>query len=241
MRIRKYDWIFAIILLIGSTSSTAALHEFDWTGRLTVSGFVPGTNQSDPSTDSDPFTMRFEWLIDNGSSFSIGTPSGAALTTTGSFTILSLFGAGADKAMPLEILTSTAGLYPVGSTSFPPGMDPAFLATGNPLPLAEVLLVDPQTQINSVLSIDEISFDGSLLVYKMTEAPIPDPVTGLPVATLSGSFALLDLLNPAGADGIVSRDFVLNASISEIPLPAAFWLMGSALLGLMGYSRSRQV
>lgn len=231
--------IVGLILLIASTSASAALHEFDWTGRLTVSGFLPGTDQSDPSTDSDPLTMRFEWLIDSGSSFSIGTPSGAALTTTGNFTILSLFGAGVDKAMPLGIITSTAGLYPVGSTLFPPGVDPAFLATGIPLPLAEVVLNDPPTQINSVLNINEIFFDGSLLIYKLTEVPIPDPVNGVVAATLSGSFALLDLLSPTGADGIVSRDFILNASISEVPLPAAFWLMGSAVLGLMGYSRRR--
>ncbi len=238
MIIKKYGLALGLILLMGSTSLSAALHEFDWTGQLTVSGFRPGLDESDPSTDADPLTMRFEWQIDSDSSFSIGTPTGAALTTSGYFVILNLI-PGLHKVMPLDLITSTAGLYPVGSTSFPPGMDPAFLATGTPLPLAEVAMLDPQNSINSVLNVNEILFDGSLLVYKMTEVPQPDPITGISASSLSGNFALLDL--QGNSDGIVSRSFILNASISEVPLPAAFWLMGSAVLGFMGFSRNKRL
>ncbi|HXK57553.1 MAG: VPLPA-CTERM sorting domain-containing protein [Gammaproteobacteria bacterium] len=236
MKTIKIGSLLGILLLIGSASASAALHEFDWTGKTTVSGFVPGSG-TDPSDDSDPYTMRFEWLIDGGSSFTIGTPSGAPLTVSGNFTILSLFGAGADKELPVELITGVAALLPVGSRTFPPGMSPLFQAiagaSGNPDPLVEVPLMDAPSLIDSVLNINEILFDGSLLVYSITEVPQQNP----PLGTLSGSFALLDQFG--NNDGIISRDFVLHATISEVPLPAAFWLMGSALLGLMGISRRR--
>ena len=234
MKIIRIGSIAGILLLIGSASASAALHEFDWTGTITVSGFVPGSG-TDPSNDADPYTMRFEWLIDSGSSFTIGTPTGAPLMVSGSFTILSLFGAGADKELPVELITDVAALLPVGSRSFPPGMSPLFQAiagaSGNPVPLVEVPVMDAPSGIDSVLNINEILFDGSLLVYSITEVPQQNP----PLGTLAGSFALLDAFG--NNDGIIARDFVLNASISEVPLPAAFWLMGSALLGLMGFSR----
>ena len=95
-------------------------------------------------------------------------------------------------------------------------------ASGIPVPLVEVPVMDALSGIDSVLNINEILFDGSLLVYSITEVPQQNP----PLGTLAGSFALL---MPGNNDW---PGFLLNASISGSPAPAAF-LMGLHLLGPM--------
>jgi len=41
-------------------------------------------------------------------------------------------------------------------------------------------------------------------------------------------------------DQFVMDNFTYNESVSEVPVPAAVWLMGSGLLGLMGFSRKNK-
>jgi len=53
-------------------------------------------------------------------------------------------------------------------------------------------------------------------------------------------FIRLEILSNHGAScctGIMEIAFEEGSSVSEVPVPAAVWLMGSGLLGLMGFNR----
>jgi len=54
---------------------------------------------------------------------------------------------------------------------------------------------------------------------------------GTTVSIALNAAALADINAAAGSQ------FALGASVSAVPIPAAFWLLGSGLLGLIGYRR----
>lgn len=67
---------------------------------------------------------------------------------------------------------------------------------------------------------------------------LSDYVFGDELLTLGLQFELVDL-DPAG-DETGSSAIISNLEISQVPLPSALWLFGSALLGLRGVSRAGQ-
>lgn len=86
------------------------------------------------------------------------------------------------------------------------------------------------TEDISVLgSLDSILFSYSDILaagdYRFVAIAEPDRVAGLPN---TGSFTF------------VWSQYDLTASISAVPLPAAFWLFGSGMLGLIGMSRRKR-
>jgi hypothetical protein len=128
------------------------------------------------------------------------------------------------------VISRVADELPPGSATFPPGVVPKFEAHGNPV--VAVPFVEPGSLINSTMNITDIVFDGNKLVYDLTE--VPDPGSFNTLATI---FALMDGAISGVPDGSVSRPFELSAQVSAVPVPAAFWLMGSAVLGLIGFGR----
>ena len=63
-----------------------------------------------------------------------------------------------------------------------------------------------------------------------------------------GSYSIMNNIALGGGTGSFYElaDFAqfnadLNANLSTVPLPAAFWLFGSALIGLVGYRRRRKL
>ena len=57
----------------------------------------------------------------------------------------------------------------------------------------------------------------------------------IPVITNGGTYTFMHTINV----GNLSQLNSLELSVAAVPLPGAVWLMGSALLGMIGYSRRR--
>lgn len=76
---------------------------------------------------------------------------------------------------------------------------------------------------------------GAVDVFKLTK---DWTVNGL---TLSAGTLIIGLNDSAGTCGGDFDDFIVAASkTSPTPVPAAVWLLGSGLLGVMGFKRSRE-
>lgn len=64
--------------------------------------------------------------------------------------------------------------------------------------------------------------------------------------TLSGALSLVQLMAGdytvviAGLGGSGKGDYFFKTTASAVPLPAAFWLFGSAFMGMLGLRRSKQ-
>lgn len=84
---------------------------------------------------------------------------------------------------------------------------------------------------NSQLNITQLGNDGSFLSYSFTETPI-DFVTP---TFFNPGFYLFE----AKAAGDNTSSFAVT--ISAVPLPAAAWLFGSAILGFALFSTARRV
>jgi len=99
------------------------------------------------------------------------------------------------------------------------------------------------------------STPGSLigLAFGTQTFPTPDPVNGdQPIARLIfdvvGNAGTTDILlanNPLGWSPALTEPYVpgevtVEASVSPVPVPAAVWLFGSGLLGLVGVARRRR-
>ena len=61
--------------------------------------------------------------------------------------------------------------------------------------------------------------------------------TDTPIILEAGSYAI-SYLGVASLDNSLIS-FTVNATINEVPVPAAVWLFGSALMGLVGASRRK--
>ncbi|MCX2980868.1 VPLPA-CTERM sorting domain-containing protein [Halieaceae bacterium IMCC14734] len=88
-----------------------------------------------------------------------------------------------------------------------------------------------------------------LILYDDFEAQLGDSFDLLSAASLSGDFDLLTLALLGDGLGwetqlLIDVDAwgtdVLRVSVSQVPIPAAAWLFGSALIGLVGIKRKRR-
>ncbi|MCB1759862.1 MAG: hypothetical protein KDI68_08815 [Gammaproteobacteria bacterium] len=219
--------ILCATALLSGSATAAVQHVFDWTGILTITGFSPsGLNNPDGITS----TMRFEWVIDDDSSFTIGPAVTGPVTVEGNFTILNFLGPGTTRELPVEVISVIADELPPGSATFPPGVTPKYEAHGNPV--VAVPFVDPGSLIDSTMNITDMVFDGNVLTYDLTEVVNPGGF-----GSLAFVFASMDGAISGIPDGSISRPFDLNVTVSAVPIPAAVWLMGSAVLGLIGFGR----
>lgn len=69
---------------------------------------------------------------------------------------------------------------------------------------------------------------------------VVDAIAALPVWNAGGVFGNLPLRNYSGA-AITGANLAVVTNVSAVPVPAAAWLFGSGLLGLVGLVRKRQV
>jgi len=99
-------------------------------------------------------------------------------------------------------------------------------------------------------STETFRLDGGKLLAEGIQAIFTPPTSG-DNGVLEGSFdlSLLSLFDEAkGGDVItyltmscVNDEAIVDAHISAVPVPAAFWLFGSALIGFIGISRRTRV
>lgn len=80
----------------------------------------------------------------------------------------------------------------------------------------------------------DLRVDGTLYEdLKLNEFPL----LGLANSFIGNTFEFISL---ASADGHFSEEFYINTlEVSTVPVPAAAWLFGSALLGFFGFKRRR--
>jgi len=97
-----------------------------------------------------------------------------------------------------------------------------------------------QTATQFVVAIDPaLTFDSGYYVAKFGKYSLALK-NEVDLHNLVFDLTWLPLNNPQNAFlGLSHFDLIDGPSISEIPLPAAAWLFGSAFAGLMGFSRKR--
>lgn len=59
-------------------------------------------------------------------------------------------------------------------------------------------------------------------------------------ALFGNTFADISATGPQLQYGYTSADFVKSSELSPVPVPAAAWLFGSALIGFIGFRKSKQ-
>jgi hypothetical protein len=215
-----------VLSLFAMATQAAPLHTFNWTGQLSIIGFGPPP-LFQQNGDSDVFTTIMTWEIDNGSTMTIGTPSGASTQTSGSF---QLEGVPANlQVLPVTIITEiadfliSAGI--TGTVNIGPGLPGS--DTSGPS-LVTLPIVDATANLNTQLDFTRIITGPNSLIYEVTETP------NSALESLAGKFFLLDgsSCTPACPDGRISTRFTLDATVAEVPTPPIFWLMTLGLLGI---------
>jgi hypothetical protein len=100
-------------------------------------------------------------------------------------------------------------------------------------PVTEAITVQNVTWSNTIAAQltdlgDGILFFGAQGTHSWADAPVDGTI-------LNGTFSYAD----GSVNGNVIYEF--NPSISPVPVPAAVWLFGTALIGFVGMSRRRKV
>ncbi|MCB1759863.1 MAG: PEP-CTERM sorting domain-containing protein [Gammaproteobacteria bacterium] len=222
----------AALTLFAMASQAAPLHQFNWTGTLKITGFdiTSGSNFLNP--DNNLFTTRMEWTIDNGSSSTLGTPSGAPTVVSGALTLSSV--PAQISSLPVTIITNIADFLlssgvPAGPINFPPSFP---VASASGASLFTVPIVDAGSGLDTSLNFTYIETGPNSLIYDVTETPSMGSV-----GSLGFLFNNLDGSVSPPKDGIIQRGFVLNATVEEVPTgdvpaPATLLLVAPGLLGL---------
>ena len=145
------------------------------------------------------------------------------------------------KAFKIAVITIGALLFTAGNS------------WANTVVYEEVELFDTQTVLNDTFTV----IDAGTYIATLTDFEFPEPMdqSGMAVTTATellgslnapGSFTFdatpgeyfVSFFGEAGA----STSYVMyGIEISQVPLPAAVWLFGSGLLGLIGIARRKAV
>lgn len=230
---KKYKTIAQLLIAgaligFGSPANALLLSSFDYTGDLTITDFI--------TTETDNISMTFTWVIDEnaGNSHSIIHSSASSIpTVVGTSKIFdSILGEielGTDFLVPFaEILPDTAG----STVNFPSGIGaPGVLETGDPLFSILIQRTIFGTVIDSDLNVNKVTFIDNEVTMDLVESINPGGIND-PARTAFGT-----ILNNFSPDGVFTRRFAIDAIVSgepaAVPVPAAFWLFGTGLIGLV--------
>lgn len=69
---------------------------------------------------------------------------------------------------------------------------------------------------------------------------VVDAIAAMPTANAGGAFTNLPYIPPIQNNALVTQNMVLLESVKVVPVPAAAWLLGSALLGFLGAVKRRR-
>jgi len=217
-----------VLMGFGSVANATGsyLSKFEYTGDLTITGFM-GTAINPLATDEDSSTMNFSWEIDNSvGNFHDVMHAGATPTvTTGSGTVF--FGTPlGNVALDISFLADFAEFLDEGHVDFPSGVAPAVSASsGSSLFSTGIATSVFGAVIDSTFEINAFVFDNNVISMDLTEISNP------------GATASLGAVLATGPDDHFVRGFEISAEVSAVPVPAAVWLFGTALLGLAGSRR----
>jgi hypothetical protein len=92
----------------------------------------------------------------------------------------------------------------------------------------------------AILGEYDVYYPGSGIYWaglKLTANDTIDPLANI-VLNLDGIDGELDMFQPCG-DGVWMPRDVMNLTINPVPVPAAVWLLGSGILGLVGINRRK--
>ncbi len=141
---------------------------------------------------------------------------------------------------PLQVTAKGTTYYSIGASwgngpSTPNGYEPS-----NPTTHHNPVVWDGNSAINGGAGF----YTGTLVgIWSSTNDPLAlTPIGGIfKLGTLANLTAQSGYLFAGIADaGWDDNGGVYNVTVTPVPLPASLWLMGSGLLGLLGYRRFRQ-
>ena len=230
-----------------SATSHADIITFDFTGRLIVAdggGNIIVNNGSTYTPIAASLTYNTETgfggsglsITMNGADF-LGTPPtfhDITMTRIGSSNLIDgevLVDWSGTPNMPLHIEWDATGLF----NAIDYGLQAGDVLSGSGLYRAGELL----TNISSATPYSSILEDNYYSLYYGT--PNPDPQGSAPLAATSGSLGLTSgpFAGIRGYFDIGSGNSMYVTSVSSVPVPAAVWLFGSGLLGLVGVAKRK--
>lgn len=213
--------------LIGfGSAANASLAQFRYSGALVVTEYadnlIPGKE-----------SMNFKWTIteDDGNFHDISTTlPGTIVTSTGDNKIRPN-GTHFDVPIDIGFLAELSDILTPPINSLQTRVDFITNGPGSPHIVAEGTAVNPDlfttdfeipvASIDSRFHIHKLDFNGNMISMDLTEE-----------AFGSNTFAAF-LLGAKPSGGPAGFGFDINGTVSEVPVPAAFWLFGTGVIGLV--------
>lgn len=213
--------------LIGfGSAANASLAEFRLSGDLVVTEYadnlIPGKE-----------SMNFKWTVlqDHGNYYDVSpTLPGTVVTSTG---LNSIVPNGTIFQVPIDIsfLAELSDILTPPVNSLTSRVDYVSNGLGSPHVVAEGTAADPDlfttdfeipvASIDSRFHIHKIDFLGNMISMDLTEE-----------AFGSNTFSAF-LLGVRPSGGPAGFSFDINGNVSAVPVPAAFWLFGTGVIGLV--------
>jgi hypothetical protein len=208
----------ALALTFGAGIASADTMDFNL-GALNVQGFTgPYVSVDVNRTDLTHATITFDSLTNGGDIYLLTDGSSADVNVSGAFTLTNITG------------TQLAGFSaPTYSVANPPGTSQ----------------VDGWGRFNGVVdSSDSFSSSSNMITFLLTATGLNTWATAASVLTanndglLAAAHVAICAVPCSQGNGAVSTQFASNAPAS-VPIPAAAWLFGSGLIGLIGIARRK--
>jgi hypothetical protein len=228
MQIKHPRKTFAALLLVGSLASPS----YGYASTLTIDNFTHAQSVTDSGRTNGSTTNTLEGLT--GTDLSHASRTFTARATTGSARFIEDIVSGYDKDAQKYVLKVSNGTNSAGSASILWNFDPInFTQHGDAIQL-EVLSIGSGVSVEMVANgvassgVKVFNGTGNFLVNF-------DDFTNSSAFDNVSSFRL-NFAGPAAWDG---KFKILTSFAPPVPVPPAFALMGSALLGIMGFARGK--